>query len=189
MRSALRTLIQWLQEKAILHPSAATLMTSLDNMASLDGELQAGDSARVKRHLGRCAACRNRLEQLQAGLRLYEDVLHPLAADFPLEQGLAHLRGAIQAWNDQHPDSGQAEELGPALPPAVSEKLVAELSIYMGLRTAKAVLQTCNRPGVRPADLTAVIEPLVASFFGRQTGSAVATTVVRIWSRAQGTAA
>ena len=177
MKGTLRTFIEWLQERNVLHPSAAVLM------ASLDRELPADDSARIARHLGGCAACRNRLGQLKAGLLLYEDVVAPLAADFPLEQGLSSLRTAIQAWDDQHP------VLEPALSPAIRNRLVAELGIYMGLLTAKSLLQTCNRPGVQPADLAAVIEPVVTSFFGRQTGSAVATTVVGIWSRAQSTAA
>jgi anti-sigma factor RsiW len=158
-------------------------------MASLDGELQAGENARITRHLGRCAVCRNQLEQLQAGLRLYEDLLAPRSADFSLEQGLGHLRAAMQAWDDQHPDSRRADGQEPALSPVICERLVAELSIYMGLRTAKVMLQTCDRPGVQTADLAAVIEPVVTSFFGRQTGSAVAATVARICSRAPRTVA
>lgn len=183
MRSALSAFIKCLQERVVLHPSAATLV------ASLDEGLEAVENTRIKGHLSRCAACRQRLEELQTGLRLYEDALAPLPANFSVEEGLGRLRGAIQTWNQQHPVPQGEDGPQPALSPGLWERLTSELSIYMGLPTARALLQTCNRPGVQPADLTAVIEPVVTGFFGRQTGAAVAANVVRICSCAQRAAA
>jgi anti-sigma factor RsiW len=179
VRGPLSSLVNWLEERAVLHPPAATLL------ASLDKELPAPESARINGHLSRCAACRERLEQLQSGLSLYEEVMVPPPAGFPVEQGLDRLITAIQAWNEQHPELLRADSLETALSPAIRERVIAELSIYMGLPTARAMLQTCNRSGVHAAEVAAVIEPVVTGFLGRQTGSAVATKVARICSRAQ----
>jgi hypothetical protein len=155
-------------------------------VAALDGELHPLESARIEAHLSRCAACRQRLEELKTGLRLYADELAPLSADFSVEEGLGRLRTAIRSWNDQHAGESKAQEV--ALSLVFWETLTSELSIYMGLRTATALLEHCKRPGVQLGELTSAIEPVVTGFFGPQTGSAVAERVVHIWDHAQGAA-
>lgn len=174
MRGTLSSFIGWLRGKTGLHPSAADLL------ASVDGELESVEDARIKKHLLRCAICRQEVEQLQAGLRLFQDALAPLSTAFPLEEGLGKLHAAIRSWNEEHSESRRANGTEPTLSPAVCELLASELSIYLGSHSARTLLATCNRPGVQLEDLTAAIEPVITGFLGQQTGMAVVAKIVRM---------
>ncbi len=167
------------------HPAEEYVLTAYE------GGMAPEESARVREHVSLCAACRDRLRQLQAELQLFETaVLPPLPAS-ALEPGLQRLRKGISAWNEAHPEITEAAPERPLTPPVpVRDRLASELSIYLGTRTANSlVLQAWDRPGVSANDVIALVEPVVSGFFGRQTGVAVAAQLARLWNQAQEMAA
>jgi hypothetical protein len=156
-------------------------------LAAREGGMASEESDRIREHVSHCATCRERLRQLQAELQLFETAALPSIPVSALESGLQTLRKRISTWNEAHPVTREAAP-EPRLSQEVQvrEWLASELSIYLGMQTARSlVLQACDRPGVNTNDLTAVIEPVVSGFFGRRTGAAVAAQVVRIWNQAQ----
>ena len=174
MRSALNRLLSWIRQKTGLH------LSSGDLQATVDGEMTADQESRVRIHLARCET-----EDLEKGLRLFEHVDSTIQpGKISLDRGYHELQSAIQAWNDANPQPQPAAELVPPLSPAQFKRLVAELGIYVGPRTAQALLQRFNYAGFRPQTLTETIEQIVSSFFGRQTGLAVTTKVLRVWNSA-----
>ncbi|MGE0406551.1 MAG: hypothetical protein AB7O65_09640 [Candidatus Korobacteraceae bacterium] len=167
------------------HPSEEQML------AAHEGGMAPEESRKIREHVSLCVACRDRLWQLQAGLQSFEIAAFPPIPDSALEAGLRHLSERISAWNKAHPEFVETAPT-PCVSQAVDvcEWLVSELSIYLGMRAAKSlVLQACNRPGVSASDVTAVVEPVISGFFGRQTGFAVASQVARLWNRSQHIAA
>lgn len=173
MRGNLKDSFNWLRK--LPHPSEADLM------AFADGELERSHKAVVEAHLGKCVSCHSRLEQLQDGLRFFNHSSESSRMEFSVEAGFKSLRAAIE----------QREPLVPEVEPAVVEgtllhdRLLSELSIYLGQRAAEQLLDRCNHSLSERGRLNDTVAPVVIGFLGQHTGSAVLTNVLRIWDQSQ----
>ncbi len=118
------------------------------------------------------------MERLQDGLRFLERSIVSSSPAFSVNDGLKHLATMIE-------ERGLASRSAPAdvsMPdPVLQERLVSELSIYVGQRTAVELLQRCGGPRLSRDRFRPVIEPVLTAFLGRYTGSAVLANVLRIW--------
>lgn len=173
MRGNLKDILNWLRMRR--HPSAADLI------AVADSELEAKRVAKVESHLSGCALCRARLEQLQDGLRFFDRSSASTRTEFSVEMGLRNLRAAIEQHEPLIHDL-RANVVEGAL---LHDRLLSELSIYLGPRAAEQLLDRCN-PSLSERDrLSDTVAPVVIAFLGQHTGSAVLTNVLRIWDQSQ----
>lgn len=173
MRSALRSMMRWIQD--IRHPSPGKLMESLD------GELSASEEIKLRAHITRCERCRLRLEQLQSGLEYFATTVETVNQEFSVEQGLTELTLRLQ----QCSVSQQQFDDEPKAARALYDRLLAELSIYIGRRTAIRLLDRCDHDRLQREGFSQVVEPVVTAFLGKQAGTAVLANVLRIWDRTQ----
>lgn len=173
MRSALRSMMRWIQD--IRHPSPGKLMESLD------GELSASEEIKLRTHITRCERCRLRLEQLQSGLEYFATTVETVNQEFSVEQGLTELTLRLQ----QCSVSQQQFDNEPKATRALYDRLLAELSIYIGRRTAIRLLDRCDHDRLQREGFSQVVEPVVTAFLGKQAGTAVLANVLRIWDRTQ----
>ena len=184
MRSWSNCLAVWLGKKIGLHPSSGELL------GSLDGELTAAQGSRVQSHFARCATCQHEAELLKKGLQLFERLdatIQP--ARFSLERQLRQLQNMMTDRSPESLENQPTVNFERVLSPGLYERLVSELGIYVGSRSARILLQRCRDAGLEPRTLADAIEPLVTNFLGRETGSAVVTKVLLVWNRAHGAAA
>jgi len=114
-------------------------------LESLDGELEAECNPRVNAHLKRCSTCRERLNQLREGLQLFERSVAPLGREFSFEEGVKQLSVAIRESEGTY-DPNPLIDAKEMPSPVLDGRLVSELSIYVGRRTAKQLLECCDRP-------------------------------------------
>jgi anti-sigma factor RsiW len=160
------------------HPSTKTLIESLD------GELAPKRNIQVKAHVARCAACHDRLDQLQEQLESFRRSAAATTPAFSVEEGLARLSSAISERNRSFDSQAQVDP-EPKPSPALYARLLSELSIYLGRHTATDLLERCNHALQQRDRLSAVIEPVVTTFLGQHTGATVLANVLRIWDNAQ----
>ena len=168
MRGNVKDIFAWM--RAVPHPSEAALM------AAFDGELAPAEEAKIRAHLQLCRLCQARADQLQEGLRLFDDSLASTAAEFAIEAGLGQLISAVR------------KEDSPGMTPAASPLyggVLSELSIYLGQRAAVQLLQRCQESVPQRDGLEETLAPVVIGFLGQHTGSAVLANVIRIWDQSE----
>lgn len=171
MRSPLKKIMNRIRTG---HPAPGVLLESLD------GELDAERDAKIKAHLAGCSLCRERLDQLQEGLQFFNRTVASSGPEFSVDEGLKQLTSAIRAHEFSLDNELQVKpEHKPSR--AMYARLLSELSIYVGRRTAIQLLERCDQRD----RLSAVIEPVISAFLGQHTGAAVLANVLRIWDRAQ----
>ena len=166
----------WLRENVGRHLNASDLM------ALLDGEFTESRASKAWAHVAHCSSCRNKLKQLEQGLALFRKAESSFQADEGYSKpGLERLHQSIEAWNESHPgpDALPSQFLGSPL----YEALAKELEIYLGSRTALALLKQCDATELNANKLTAIVEPIVTAFLGREPGLAVLTKLQLIWNR------
>jgi anti-sigma factor RsiW len=174
MRSSLKKAIGWISW--LPHPTSGCLI------ALHDGELSESTEAAIRTHLERCAYCRERSEQLLNGLRFIHESSTSSRPPFSVEAGLARLASAITSGQlpaDDQPLPTQAAELSSG----IYERLLSELSIYLGAGTAARLLDRCNHSLMNRERLSVVVGPVVRAFLGNHAGEAVLLNVLRIWDQ------
>ncbi len=175
MRSTLKSMLRWFED--FHHPSPGKLMESID------GELSTTEESKLRDHVTQCERCRARLEQLRAGLTYFNTAVEETSQPFRVEEGLQQLTSKLQ----QHDLSVSPRQIGvdPMPARALYDRLLAELSIYIGRRTAIRLLDRCNHDMLQREGFSQVVEPVVTAFLGKQAGAAVLANVLRIWDRTQ----
>ncbi len=171
MRSAVNQALDWI--RSLSHPRPG-IMAALN-----DGELTKEREASVRAHFARCATCRNQFDQLHNGLRLFDRSLTSSGPAFSVDDGLKRLSSAMQEDRlhiDNQSLAAKAEVAG-----ALYGRLLSELSIYLGRGTAVRLLERCNHSLQHRDRLSAVVEPVVTTFLGKDAGTAVLANVLRIW--------
>lgn len=175
MRSTLNIMLEWLRK--IHHPSPGALVSSLD------GELSSTQNATVMAHVSKCSRCRARLEQLQEGLQFFNRAIEESAPPFSLEDGLQQF--AVQLEQRKLTSTPSQPIHLPKQADALYDRLLAELSIYIGRRTALRLLDACNHQRLQRESFSRTVEPVVTAFLGQHAGAAVLANVLRIWDRTQ----
>ena len=175
MRSTLRNALNWL--RSFPHPSPGELLESLD------GELEPARNAKVENHLARCVRCRVRLEELQEGLQFFRRTVRAITPQFPVEAGLQQLKAALGERKASTAPRENVSEEKPA--PALHARLLSELTIYVGHRTAEQLLDQCNHDLLHRDRFSEIVEPVITAFLGKHAGAAVIANVLRIWDRTQ----
>jgi len=174
MRSTLKHLLDRI--RSVPHPSPGMLVEYMDR------ELDPKRMGKVEAHVIDCARCRERLDQLQEGMQFFRHTTMRSMPEFPLEDGLQRLQAKLQ---EQASDDVR--------PPVESEKqravlysrLLSELSIYVGHRTAIQLLERCNHQKLQRDRFSEVVEPVVTSFLGKHAGMTIIANILRIWDRTQ----
>lgn len=179
MGSRLRSLWREVRFRLRLHPSYEELL------AFRDAEHDKFKSRRIAAHLDRCARCQVERDQIEEDIRTFHTAdpwLNALAPP-PLDEGLAHLQRAVQAWEVlQFPASAyaRAESRGDEY---LGRRLSAELDIYLGPRAAATLLQRSGGGCRDLQELVGAVEPILKDFCGQAASSAVTTRISRIWNR------
>ncbi len=156
------------------HPSKATLVEYMD------GEVNPREASKIRAHLDQCASCRTHLDELREGLDFFNRLTANSAPDFAVDAGLRTLASAIYDFD---------KNSNTVTSPATYQKVLDELSIYLGPQASARILQNCEPSSLQRERLSDTIGPVVVAFLGQHTGSAVLANVMRIWDRSQQSAA
>jgi hypothetical protein len=121
------------------------------------------------------------LEHLQEGFRVFTRTIEHSMPQFPSEEGLHHLAAIVE----QHERSAPQSQVAPGPKPTriLYDRLLAELSIYIGRHTAIRLLDRCNHDLLQREGFSQIVEPVVTAFLGKHAGAAVLANVLRIWDR------
>ncbi len=167
MRGDIKNIAWW---RTLPHPTKGLLVSFSD------GELPSSQAAKIKQHLDRCAFCRASVEELHEGLALFARSASSVGPGGSLDAGLQRLASAIE----KH---GQANDLllsNEQNTSALYANLSSELSIYLGARAAKQLLDGCRSSLSQRERLREAVAPVIIGFLGQNTGAAVLANVLRI---------
>jgi len=182
MGSRLMSLWREIRSWSRLHPSYEELL------AQRDGELNEFKSRRIAAHLHRCARCQVERDRIEEDIRRFHSAdarLHAAGVP-PLSEGLARLQRAIQAGELPRfpaPAHAKPESRGEA---SASQRLAAELNIYLGSRAAAMLVQRTGGGSRDVQELVRAAESILKEFCGQATASAVATRISHIWNQYHG---
>jgi hypothetical protein len=183
VRHPIGRLFSWIREKIAHHPPPAELL------ALVDGELTLHQAIEVWKHVEVCTICRRTTDKLRQGLQAFKNFDSGFRVPKSISKGgFELLRDAIVAWHLANPEP-QTESEEAFIGSPLFTVLAAELSIYLGPPTAANILGKCCTARVDSKRLVAEMEPMLTSFLGQRSASAVLTKVLLLWDTAHGQAA
>jgi hypothetical protein len=160
-----------------MHPSARDLV------GYFDGELEAGAARRVRTHLTKCERCKAQSMELKSVLAEFDDIhAAALDPDVTAEEGLATIQNAIDAL---HSAATTGHPVGGSFADTELGRRVAEvLEIYLGRRTATALLEAAWRGAATDQRILSAADPILREFLGRRSAVNIQRTLLATLRRA-----